>query len=248
MKGLIKIKLNKGKKLAWFKMYLLEILMKIIILTLLSFNLFALKLNTLNIELKFKIKDELNKKLHDFKITEYRLPSLKGIKSVKQIKKIEFLGNNLLGSTAIIIKTNKKKFFGSVVISQKVKNLYAIRIIKKNEIFTRNDFEITETYQTNKNYKNAISSYSEIKGKVSRITIKPYQKIYSHQFEEPNIVKKGDSVIIRAKKGNLTISMKGVAKQNGKLGKYIMVKSAFNNRVLRARVIAPQKVDILIGE
>ena len=108
--------------------------MKIIILTLLSFNLFALKLNTLNIELKFKIKDELNKKLHDFKITEYRLPSLKGIKSVKQIKKIEFLGNNLLGSTAIIIKTNK-------------------------------------------NYKNAISSYSEIKGKVSRITIKPYQKI-----------------------------------------------------------------------
>ncbi len=222
--------------------------MKIILLTLLSFNIFALQLNSLNIELKFKIKNELNKKIKDFKIKEYRLPTLKGVKSIDEVKKIEFLGNDFFGSTAITIKTNKKKFFGSIIISQKIKNLYAKRIIKKNEIFTKDDFETTEIYQTNKNYKNAISSYNQIKGKVAKITIKPYKKIYIHQFEAPTIIKKGDDVTIKAKKGNLIISMKGIAKQNGKLGKYIMVKSNFNNKILRARVIATKKVDIFIGE
>jgi len=222
--------------------------MKLILLILLSFNILALHLNTLNIELKFKIKHELSKKINNFKIEEYRLPQLKGIKSIEEIKSIEFLGNDFFGSTAVIIKTNKKKFFGSIVISQKIKHIYAKRKIKKNEFFTSDDFEVTEIYQTNRNYKNAISSYEEIKGKVAKITIRPYKELYSHQFEAPYIIKKGDGVIIRAKQGHLLISMKGIAKQKGKWGKYIMVKSIFNNKILRAKVIAPGKVDFFIGE
>jgi flagella basal body P-ring formation protein FlgA len=222
--------------------------MKFILLTLLSFNILAIHFNSLNIELKFRIKNELSKKISDFKIEEYRLPSLKDIKDIKEIKKVEFLGNDFYGSTAFVLKTEKKKFFGSIVISQKVKHIYAKRIIKKDEIFNSDDFEATEIYQTNKEYKNAITSFDEINGKVARVTIKPFKEIYSHQFDTPYIIKKGDSVTINAKQGHLIISMIGIAKENGKLGKHIMVQASFNNKMLRAKVIAPKKVDFFIGE
>jgi len=116
----------------------------IIITSLISFNLLGIQFNSLNIELKLKIKKELSKKIKNFKINEYRLPSLKGIKSSKQIKSIEFLGNDLLGHTALIIKTRKKKYYGSVVILQKIKHLYAKTNIKKGEIFTIDDCEEVE--------------------------------------------------------------------------------------------------------
>jgi len=55
-------------------------------------------------------------------------------------------------------------------------------------------------------------------------------------------------VIIRAKRGNLTLSTRGIARQKGKLGKYIMVKTLFNNKVLRAKIIASKKVEVFVGE
>jgi len=219
-----------------------------ILFTLLSFNLLAIHFNSLNIGLKLKIKSELKQKIKNFKIERYRLPALKGIKNIKEIKKIEFLGNKLLGSTALVIKTDKKKFYGSVVISRKIKHLYARREIKKNEIFSKDDFEEVEVFQTIKSYHNAIKSFKEIKGKVAKSRIKPYKKLYSHQFEAPYIIKKGEDVIIKARHGKLTLSTRGIARERGKLGKYIMVKTMFNNKILRAKIVASKKVEVFIGE
>ncbi len=133
------------------------------------------------------------------------------------------------------------------IIARKIKHLHAIRRLNRDEILTKEDFEITEFYQTNKSYKNAIQDYNEIKGLTPRVTIMPYKQLFKHQFQEPTIIKKGEQIIIMAKNKGLTISSRGIAKENGKKGKYILVQTLFNNKIIRARVVAPKKVDLFIG-
>jgi len=223
--------------------------MRLLLILLVSFYSFSMiNIDDFDIELKLKIKDKLGEKISDFKIKEFRIPEIKDVKSVKEVKKIEFLNKNLIGSVAVKIKTEKRKYFGSIVIARKIKNLFAKRKIKRGEIFTKDDFEVVETYQTVKNFSDFVSSYDEIKGKTAKLDLKPYKKLYKHQFEYPYIVKKGDVVIIRAKKGKLTVSIKGTATQNGKKGKYITVKSDYNNKILRAKVITPKSVELFVGD
>ena len=63
-------------------------------------------------------------------------------------------------------------------------------------------------------------------------------------LKKPFMVKKGDRVMIEAKRGGLSIQTSGVTKSSGQVGQSIMVANADSGRELRAKVVAPGLVQV----
>jgi flagella basal body P-ring formation protein FlgA len=60
----------------------------------------------------------------------------------------------------------------------------------------------------------------------------------------PLIVKKGDRVLIEARRGGLSIQTYGITKASGQVGQTIMVANLDSGRELRAKVVAPSLVQV----
>ncbi|MCP9439193.1 MAG: flagellar basal body P-ring formation chaperone FlgA [Nitrospira sp.] len=63
-------------------------------------------------------------------------------------------------------------------------------------------------------------------------------------LKAPVVIKKGDRVLIEAKRGGLSVHAYGVTKSSGYVGQTIMVANADSGRELRAKVIAPGLVQV----
>lgn len=63
-------------------------------------------------------------------------------------------------------------------------------------------------------------------------------------LKAPIVIKKGDRVLIEAKRGGLSVHAYGVTKSSGYVGQTIMVANADSGRELRAKVIAPGLVQV----
>ena len=60
----------------------------------------------------------------------------------------------------------------------------------------------------------------------------------------PVVLKKGDRVMVEAKRGGLSIQTYGVTKSSGSVGQTIMVTNPDSGRELRAKVVAPGLVEV----
>jgi flagella basal body P-ring formation protein FlgA len=65
-------------------------------------------------------------------------------------------------------------------------------------------------------------------------------------LEQPDVVKRGDSVVVEAQAGSLTVVAPGKALANGQIGQQIRVENTQSRRVIDARVIAPGRVKVLL--
>lgn len=63
-------------------------------------------------------------------------------------------------------------------------------------------------------------------------------------LKKPFMVRKGDRVMIEAKRGGLSIQTSGVTKSSGQVGQSIMVANSDSGRELRAKVVAPGLVQV----
>ncbi|MCP9448753.1 MAG: flagellar basal body P-ring formation chaperone FlgA [Nitrospira sp.] len=63
-------------------------------------------------------------------------------------------------------------------------------------------------------------------------------------LKAPVVIKKGDRVLIEAKRGGLSVHAYGVTKSSGYVGQTIMVANAESGRELRAKVVAPGLVQV----
>lgn len=63
-------------------------------------------------------------------------------------------------------------------------------------------------------------------------------------LKKPFLVKKGDRVMIEARRGGLSIQTSGVTKSSGQVGQFIMVANLDSGRELRAKVVAPGLVQV----
>lgn len=63
-------------------------------------------------------------------------------------------------------------------------------------------------------------------------------------LEKPNIVSKGQSVVLSSQSSALSIETAGIALVSGHLGQNIKVKNTSSNRVVHATVVAPGKVTV----
>lgn len=60
----------------------------------------------------------------------------------------------------------------------------------------------------------------------------------------PEIVRRGDSVILEAQNGGLSVVMEGTALANGKVGDQIQVRNSTSERVVDATVVGPGRVRV----
>jgi len=122
--------------------------------------------------------------------------------------------------------------------------LVPTRNIKKGEILNQEDFSYESITKSNKNY----ISNMEFDGNVVRANKNLEQGKYLRKndiYIDKSIVHKGEQVIVRFAKKNLSIEVPCIALTNGNLNEMIKVKTIDSNKILTGKIIADGT--ILIG-
>lgn len=84
----------------------------------------------------------------------------------------------------------------------------------------------------------------DIEGMQAKRPLKPNQPIFATQLQPPLVIKKGESVLVSANSGPLSVKISGVALMDGHLGQQISVRNSKSKRVVEGKVIAPGQVQV----
>jgi flagella basal body P-ring formation protein FlgA len=81
-------------------------------------------------------------------------------------------------------------------------------------------------------------------GKSTARPLQPNTPLRPTFLKKPFMVKKGDHVMIEARRGNFSVQTSGVTKGSGQVGQTVMVANLDSGRELRAKIIAPGLVQV----
>ncbi len=81
-------------------------------------------------------------------------------------------------------------------------------------------------------------------GKSTARPLQPNTPLRPTFLKKPFMVKKGDRVMIEARRGNFSVQTSGVTKGSGQIGQTIMVANLDSGRELRAKIVAPGLVQV----
>lgn len=82
---------------------------------------------------------------------------------------------------------------------------------------------------------------------IGKSTVRPLQPntpLRPTFLKKPFMVKKGDHVMIEARRGNFSVQTSGVTKGSGQIGQTVMVANLDSGRELRAKIVAPGLVQV----
>ncbi len=65
-------------------------------------------------------------------------------------------------------------------------------------------------------------------------------------IEQPQVVQRGDSVMVEAQAGSLNVVAPGKALGSGKVGEQIRVENSQSQRIIDARIVAPGRVEVVL--
>lgn len=85
---------------------------------------------------------------------------------------------------------------------------------------------------------------NQVIGKVSKFSINKDGIIYPSVISKPKLVKRGKEVIILARSGEIIIKTRGTAISDGTLGELIKVKNKHSHRIVQAKVIEANLVQV----
>jgi len=91
-----------------------------------------------------------------------------------------------------------------------------------------------------------ISSPEQLAGAAARKPVGAMNPFATGDITQGNYIRSGTTVTMVALVNGLGIEVKGVAMQRGSLGDIIRVKNLSSKKVLRARVVGPDRVEIVI--
>lgn len=111
----------------------------------------------------------------------------------------------------------------------------ANRLIQRNEIFSQEDISIRRV-ETTRLTEIPFDTVKEIVGKRALYTIRENTPITEKLIDDPPVIKKGDFIKLFIHTGKLRVVTKGVAMEEGYLGKVIRVKSFDSNKELHGTV------------
>jgi flagellar basal body P-ring formation protein FlgA len=117
------------------------------------------------------------------------------------------------------------------------------RFLKTDELIETGDLKTVEmrVHQVNHPF---ITNQDEAIGKSASRPLPPDIPLRPTFVKLPVVIKKGDRVLIEARRGGLSIRAYGVTKSNGQLGQTVMVANLDSGRELRAKVVAPNLVEV----
>ncbi len=117
------------------------------------------------------------------------------------------------------------------------------RFLKAEELIDVGDLKTVDmrVHQVNHPF---ITDQSEVVGKSASRPLPPDTPLRPAFVKLPLVIKKGDRVLIEARRGGLSIRAYGVTKSSGQIGQTVMVANLDSGRELRARVVAPSLVEV----
>lgn len=117
------------------------------------------------------------------------------------------------------------------------------RFLKTDELIEMGDLKTVEM-RVHQMKHPFITDQDEVIGKSASRPLPPDIPLRPTFVKLPVVVKKGDRVLIEARRGGLSIRAYGVTKSNGQLGQTVMVSNLDSGRELRAKVVAPNLVEV----
>lgn len=117
------------------------------------------------------------------------------------------------------------------------------RALKTDELIEAADLTTARTrvYDLKHPY---ITDAAEVIGKSAARPLQPDTPLRTTFLKKPFMVRKGDRVMIEARRGGLSIQTSGVTKSSGHVGDSIMVANVDSGRELRAKIVAPGLVQV----
>lgn len=85
----------------------------------------------------------------------------------------------------------------------------------------------------------------ELVGRVCKQNIAINSPFNPHNIELPKVVRKGEKVAIVTNNNNLTVSMDGIAINEGAMGETIKVKNLVSKRIIEAQVAGKKRVTVV---
>ena len=83
-------------------------------------------------------------------------------------------------------------------------------------------------------------------GQICKQNIGPNNPLNPHNIEAAKLINKGEHVSIVASDSNLTVSMDGIALEEGSLGETIKVRNLSSKKIIEAQITDPKKVNVII--
>ncbi|RRJ85016.1 flagellar basal body P-ring formation chaperone FlgA [Aestuariirhabdus litorea] len=121
----------------------------------------------------------------------------------------------------------------------------ANRLINKRESVNPEDLLLEEhdVTELRSGYFTALDSLTHMQAKR---TIRPGQPLSPSLLQAQQLIEKGDTVTIEARGNGLTVRMMGTALSDGEANEQIRVKNNSSEKIIRATVTGPKRVEIVI--
>lgn len=155
----------------------------------------------------------------------------------------ESLGRRRFDVEAVTIAKTRKTIQVVADITAMIDAVVLTRFLKTDELIDITDLKTIglRVHQVNHSF---ITDQEEIIGKSASRPLPPDTPLRSAFVKLPLVVKKGDRVLIEARRGGLSIRAYGVTKASGQIGQTVMVANLDSGRELSAKVVAPSLVEV----
>ncbi|MBX3324916.1 MAG: flagellar basal body P-ring formation chaperone FlgA [Nitrospira sp.] len=128
-------------------------------------------------------------------------------------------------------------------VSAMIDAIVPTRLLKTEELIDGVDLKTTRIRIQQWNHP-FLTDRDEVIGKSAARPVPPETPLRAAFVKLPLVVKKGDRVMIEARRGGLSIQTYGITKSSGQVGQTIMVANLDSGREFRAKVVAPSLVQV----
>lgn len=154
-----------------------------------------------------------------------------------------------LSTNTMGIKCNEDTNHWTLYVPVKISLLKAIYIAKR-PLLKGTHLTETDIYQTELDVQQLKQGYfvnkEELVGQVCKQNITADSPLTPYNIELAKLVHKGEQVSILAVNENLTISMEGIALDDGAMGEPIKVRNMSSKKVVEAQVSGAKKVKVIL--
>jgi len=137
-----------------------------------------------------------------------------------------------------------RRFSGSVWLDREARGIQPTRMIRRGEVLGKADVQAVDA-RLSALPRGALTRLELVENTVARQELRPGQWLTDAMLDVPDAVKRNHPVTIRLERGPLQITTHGVAREAGALGEVIRVENLQSRRVIFARVLSSDEVQVI---